>query len=208
MGLGLLSTLVEIHQSQVGPSRLGDFLMDILLPGATMMQSFRQLSSPFSSLTKLHMHLYAGCVILTLETRKLGLIKVGDLGKICSCQWLVPLCSVQQALHKYLLTHVCDALCLLGAETKERGTLQEIIATELARGIQELVSTGLSLVCTSVLTLRGANYVLRMEFEHIAPFLDSGPTCPVLETFKHQESRNKSNFFSPAEYICTALGLS
>lgn len=34
-----------------------------------------------------------------------------------------------------------------------------------------------------------------MEFEHIAPFLDSRPTCPVLETFKHQESRYKSNFF-------------
>ena len=67
--LGITSTLVEIHQNKVGPSRLGGLMMDNLLPEAILMQS----------LCSLHMHLYAGGVILNSGTRKLGLIKINDL---------------------------------------------------------------------------------------------------------------------------------
>lgn len=88
MELGLLSIIVEIHQNKVGPSRLADSMVGNLLPETTMMQSFRQLSSPSSSLTKIHVPFY---VSLSLETRRLSLIKANDLWKTHSGQWLVPL---------------------------------------------------------------------------------------------------------------------
>lgn len=88
---------------------------------------------------------------------------------------------MQWALHKYLLMHACETLCLLGAEAKERETLQKIIATELARGIQEPSGFDRTVsCCTAVLTLREATRVLRMEFEHVAHFLVSGHYARVV----------------------------